>query len=184
MTYFFAKTGFALFFAAFLSSFLRVDIIFSAAVVFAVFGVFLLFYGKKSRDYAAILLAVTLGCGIIGFELNSNFYPAMALDGQIAEISGTVKEVSASGGNPVYTVETDYIGIEGALQNIKIKVTGWDDNSARPFDKISCEVAFISYAEKTDEELLSDRSKGISVYAYTKTAMEVIGKDDSCNRKC
>ncbi len=179
MIYFFAKTGFALFFAAFLSSFLRVDIIFSAAAVFAVFGIFLCFCGKKFRDYAAILLAVALGCGIIGSELNSNFYPAIALDGQAAEISGTVKEVSAAGGNPVYTVETDYIGIEGAPQNIKIKITGWDDNSARPFDKISCEVCFASYAEKTGEELLSDRSKGISVYAYTKTAMEVTGKEDS-----
>ncbi|MBR2041838.1 MAG: ComEC/Rec2 family competence protein [Oscillospiraceae bacterium] len=179
MLYFFAKVGFAMFFAAFLSSFLRMDIIFAAAAVFAVFGFCLFFFGKKYRDFAVVFCALSAGCAIVAFELLLNFYPAMALDGMTADVSGKVTEVSAAGGNPVFTVETDYIGIEGAPQNIKIKITGWEDNSAKPFDKISCRVSFISYSEKTDEEILTDRSRGISVYAYTKTAMNVTGSDHS-----
>ncbi len=178
MLYFFAKMGFAMLSAAFLSSFLRVDIIAVFALFLAGCGVCAGVFFKKSCA-AAVLVAASLGCLIVGAEVLFNFYPAAALDGAKAEISGTVKYVSAAGGNPVYTVDTDFIGIEGAPQEITVKITGWDDNSAKPFDKISCTVSFIAYAEEPGEEFFSNRSAGVSVYAYTETPFEVTGREDS-----
>lgn len=178
MLYLFAKAGFSMLAAAFLCSFLRVDIIAVLALFFAASGVFCLCFFKKR--YASVLLfSAFLGCVLIGKELLFSYYPAMALDGMKAEISGTVREVSAAGGNPIYTVDTDYIGISEAPQNIRIKVSGWEDNSAKPFDKISCEVIFTSYSEKPGEEFFSNRADGVSVYAYTETPFEVTGKERS-----
>ncbi|MBQ7123944.1 MAG: ComEC/Rec2 family competence protein [Oscillospiraceae bacterium] len=179
MTYLFAKLGFSVLLCAFVSSFLRMDFIAALAVIFILAVIFSVIYSKKFTDVSAVLSACALGCILIFSELLFDFYPAKGLDGVEAEITGTVKEVSASGGNPVYTVDTDFIDIEGAPQNIKIKISGWDDNSAKPYDIISCRVVFTVYGGENKSDILCDRAGGVSIYAYTKEPFEIIGRDES-----
>lgn len=179
MTFFFAKFGFAMLGAAFLSSFMNPyhGFILCGIVLFS--AVCFRFLSAKYRDFSAILFAVAAGFFVAAFGLISSYYPAAALDGMTAKIIGTVTDVSVTGGNPVFTVETDSVDIDGAPQKIKIKLSGWDDNAADPYDKISCRVSFISHGEKTAENFFADRSAGINVYAYTKEPLEVIGSDRS-----
>ncbi|MBQ4117598.1 MAG: ComEC family DNA internalization-related competence protein, partial [Oscillospiraceae bacterium] len=177
MTFFFAWFGFSVLFGAFAASFLN------PLHSFVLFGILIFaslcfrVYSKKLRDFSAVVLAVALGFFIVAFELITEFYPAAALDGTSGSITGTVTEVSVSGGNPVFTVKTDSIDIEGAPQKIALKLSGWDENAAKPYDKIFCKVSFAAYGEKDGTEFITDRSRGISVYAYSKEALEVTGED-------
>ena len=179
MTFFFAKFGFAMLGAAFLSSFMNPyhGFILCGIVLFA--AVCYRFFSVKYRDLSSILFAVAVGFFVAAFGLITSYYPAAALDGMTAKITGTVTDVSVTGGNPVFTVETDSVDIDGAPQKMKIKLSGWDDNAAYPYDKISCKVSFISHGEKDAEKLFTDRSAGINVYAYTKEPLVVIGTDRS-----
>lgn len=179
MIYFLTALGFSMLASSFAAAFLRVDIIFVFAAFFALFGIGLRIISKHHSEACAIFIAAALGFSLVGANLMGEYYPAKGLAGLSAEITGTVTEVSAGGGNPVYTVETDYIGIEGAPQNIKIKVSGWDENSAKPYDKISCSVTFYVYGGDDVSEILTSRSRGVSIYAYTDTPMEIIGRDES-----
>ena len=179
MIYFLAALGFSMLASSFAASFLRVDFIIVSAAVLAVTGIGLRIISKRHSEVCAVLIAAALGFCSVGINLITEYYPSKGLEGLSAEISGTVIEVSAAGGNPVYTVKTDYIGIEGAPQNITVKVSGWEDNSANAYDKIACSVTFYAYGGDDISEILTDRSGGISIYAYTQTPMEVIGKDNS-----
>ncbi|MBQ7875114.1 MAG: ComEC/Rec2 family competence protein [Oscillospiraceae bacterium] len=179
MIYFLTALGFSMLASSFAASFLRVDFIILFALLFVLTGIGLRIISKRHTELCAVFLAAALGFGLVGANLTTEYYPAKGLEGLSAEITGTVTEVSAAGGNPVYTVETDYIGIEGAPQNITVKVSGWDDNSADPYDKIACSVTFYVYGGDDISEILTDRSAGISIRAYTQTPIEVTGKDDS-----
>ncbi len=162
--------------AAFCGVFIRTDFLFLFGAIAAICGIGLRLFGKKYSDFLVLFIAAAVGFFAAGIYLVSDIIPATGLTGQTAEISGVVTEVSAGGGNPIYTVETDYIGIEGAPQKVKIKLSGWEDFSAKPYDKVSCEASFAVYGEGDFEEILSNRSRGISVYAYAKTPMEVTGE--------
>lgn len=177
MTFFFAWFGFSVLFGAFAASFLNPlhSFVLFGILIFASLCFRVCF--KKLRDFSAVVLAVALGFFIVAFELITEFYPAAALDGTSGSITGTVTEVSVSGGNPVFTVKTDSIDIEGAPQKITLKLSGWDENAAKPYDKIFCKVNFAAYGEKDGTEFITDRSRGISVYAYSKEALEVTGED-------
>lgn len=179
MVYFLAKFGFSMLCGAFVSSFLNPILGFSVGAVFLFASVGSAFLSKKFIGIPALLLAVFLGMGIVSADILRDRYPAMGLDGLSGVIRGTVTEVSAAGGNPVYTVKTDYIGIEGAKQNHIIKITGWSESSAEPFDRVSCEVSFRTYSDGNAEEFLTDRSRGVSVYAYTSSPMEIIGREEN-----
>ncbi len=177
MIYFFAVFGFSMLGAAFVSSFINPFHSFILCGIFAFISVCFRVFSKKYSDVSAVLFAVAAGLFCSALNLVADYYPAAALDGMTADITGTVTDVSVSGGNPVFTVKTDSINIDGAPQKINIKLSGWDENSAKPYDKISCTVSFISYGEKGTETFFTDRSGGISVYAYTKEALEVIGEN-------
>ncbi len=179
MPYLITKFGFAMLCAAFIASFIPPELsaVFGGVFLFGFFG--LLFFGKNFREKSALLLAVVLGFSIVAAKLYTEYYPAAALDKITANITGTVTEVSAAGGNPVYTVKTDSIDIEDSPQNITVRLSGWDENSADAFDKISCEVTFHVFGKQSSEDFFNNRSRGISVYAYTNSPMEIIGNDNS-----
>ena len=179
MVYLLAKLGFSMLACAFAASFLRADLVFVLGTAALLAGVCFCFFPKRSREFFAIFIAAALAFGLTGIRLVDDFYPSAALDGMTADISGTVTAVSAGGGNPVYTVETDYIGIEGAPQNITLRLSGWDENYAEAYDVISCTVTFRSYSESDISDFLANRSGGISVYAYTKTPISVTGRGEA-----
>lgn len=134
---------------------------------------------KESKDAVALILAAVLGLSVVAANLFFVHEPAKALDGLTADIEGVVTEVSVTGGNPVFTVKTEKIDIDGAPQKIKIRLSGWDENAAEAFDKIACKVSFISHENENFGTILTDRSAGTAVYAFTKEPIEVIGSDRS-----
>ena len=138
-----------------------------------------LFFGKRYRKVSALLISSAIGFGIVAANIFFEFYPALSLDGVSAEITGTVTEVSAKGGNPVFKIKTDSVDIENAPQKIEVLVSGWSENYAEPYDKVSCLVTFEVYDENEFSEVLASRSEKIKIYAYTKSPIEVMGKDDS-----
>lgn len=179
MIYFFAKFGFSMLGTAFISSFLNPYHSFILCTIILFCAGCFRFFSIKYKDLSAMLFAAALGFFVVALGLMLNYYPAAALDGMSAKITGTVTDVSATGGNPVFTVKTDSVSIDGAPQNIKIKLSGWGNNSAKPYDKISCTVSFISYGKNDAKNFFTDRSAGISVYAYTKDSLIVTGEDRS-----
>ncbi len=179
MTYFIAVFGFIMLISAFVSSFLRPELSFTFAAVSLLGCVGFFFLGNKNKKVPALFAAIFLGFITVAANVSGELYPAKALDGITAEISGKVTEISAGGGNPVYTVKTDFVGIEDAPQKLTVLLSGWDESSASEYDIISCSVTFRIFSEDDMSELMANRSKGISVYAYTNTPMEIIGKDNS-----
>ena len=177
MKYFFGYFGFFMLISAFAASFTEPlhGIIFG--IIFLLAAVCLRILSINFRDYSAILAAVSAGILAVSIGLIKDYYPAKYLDGMNAAITGTVVEVSASGGNPQFTIKTDSVDINGAPQKIKIILSGWDENSAQLYDKISCEVSFITHSEEDFSTVLKNRSQKISVYAYSKAPLEIIGTD-------
>ena len=179
MPYLITKFGFVMLISAFIASFAPIEFSFIAALVLVFGFIGFLFFGKGFREKAALFLAAAVGFSVVLIKLHNEYYPASALDGMTSYITGTVTEVSAGGGNPVYTVKTDSIDIDGAPQKIKIRLSGWEDNFAEVFDVISCEVTFRVFEKQNNENFLNDRSRGISVYAYTKSPLVITGNDHS-----
>ncbi len=168
--------GFLLLASAFFGSFLKADILFVFGAIALITGIFLILLSEKYRHFGLLFVAVTLGFGLIAINLLTQFYPASALDKSTAEIRGTVTEVRSGSGNTRYTVETDYIGIEGAPQKIKLRLSSYEGSYIKEYDKISCEAEFAVYNGSTDE-ILSDRASEISIYAYAKTPITVVGEE-------
>lgn len=179
MTHLLTKSGFIMLFCALCASFIRpgLAVFLGITAVFAAIG--FLCFGKSLRDISFIFAAAAIGFILSGIYVFDTVYPARALDGIKADIRGTVTEVSAGGGNPVYTVKTDYVGIDGAPQEITVLLSGWDESSAGEYDRISCSVVFYVYENSRMSEILADKAGKISVRAYTDSPMEVIGRDDS-----
>ena len=179
MAYFLSIFAFIMLFSAFVAVFIPLEfsLIFVFLLLFGSFG--FLFFGKRYRKVSALLISSAIGFGIVAANIFFEFYPALSLDGVSAEITGTVTEVSAKGGNPVFKIKTDSVDIENAPQKIEVLVSGWSENYAEPYDKVSCLVTFEVYDENEFSEVLASRSEKIKIYAYTKSPIEVIGKDDS-----
>ena len=179
MTYLIAKFGIVMLLAAFSASFIPAEYLLFLVFVAVFAAVGLCVLKKRLYEFSALIIAAAIGFGISAYETCVKIYPATALDGFSAEISGTVKEVDSGSGNPVYTVETDYIGIDGAVQKTLIQLSGWEENYAEPFDKISCEATFQVYEETDLAEMMTNRSRGVSVHAFLDSPLEITGKEDS-----
>ncbi len=179
MAYFVTFFAFIMLFSAFCAAFipLEISVVFAFCLILGSFGFFL--FGKKYRKISALLLSSAIGFAMVSANIFFGFYPALGLDGVSAEITGTVTEVSARGGNPVFKIKTDSVDAEGSAQKITVLVSGWDENFAEPYDKVSCEVTFRVQNEDEFSEILANRSGKIKIYAYTNSPIEVIGKDRS-----
>ena len=179
MPYFISVFAFIMLASSFVSSFIRPELSFIFAFI-ALFGCcgFLLF-GNNFKKISVLFAAAVLGFGIVAFRVSTEFYPAKALDGITADISGKVTEISAGSGNPVYTVKTDSVNIEGAPQKLTVLLSGWEENSASEYDIIECSVTFRVFSEDDLSELMANRSKGVSVYAYTNSPIKTTGHDSS-----
>lgn len=179
MTHLLAKSGFIMLFCALFALFIRPELSFflAFAAVFALVGFAAI--EKRFGDICIIFTAAALGFFLSGLHTVNYILPARALNGLRADITGTVTEVSSGSGNPVYTVKTGYIGIDGAPQNISVLISGWDESSANEYDIISCSAVFHIYENGGLSEILADKAGKISVRAYTDSPIEVIGKDRS-----
>lgn len=177
MAYFLIFLAFAMLFSAFAAAFipLEISVVFIVCFILGCTGFYI--FGKKYRSVSAILGAYAIGFGLVAANIFFGFYPSLSLDGISAEITGTVTEVSAKGGNPVFKIKTDSIDFEDAPQNTTVLVSGWNENFAEPYDKISCKVTFSVHQESGFSEILSNRAGKIKIYAYTNSPMEIIGKD-------
>ena len=179
MSYFLAFFAFITLFSAFIAAFIPLEfsLVFIFCLVLGCIG-FLLF-GKKYHRISALIASSAIGFGLVAANIFFGFYPALSLDGTSAEITGTVTEISAKGGNPVFKIKTDSVDIEGAPQKITVLVSGWNENFAKPYDKVSCNVTFSVYDSNDFGEVLENRAGKIKIYAYTNSPIEIIGKENS-----
>ena len=179
MPYFIAVFSFIMLVSAFVSSFIRPELSFAFASVLLFGCIGFLFFGKSSKKISILLAAAVIGFSATAIRVSTEFYPAKALDGLSAEISGKVTDISTGSGNPVYTVKTDSVDIEGAPQKLTVLLSGWDESSASEYDFITCKVTFRVFSEDDLSELMANRSEGVSVYAYTDSPINITGRDNS-----
>lgn len=179
MPYFFTVFAIIMLCSAFFASFipLKFSLILIICSVLGCVGFCV--FGRKYFRTAAFFASAAIGFSLVLANVLFVFNPSLGLDGISAEISGTVTEVSASGGNPVYTIKTDSVYVEGAPQKIKVLVSGWDENFAEVYDKVSCEVTFRIYENENLSNVLANHSGKISIHAYTNSPIKVIGEEHS-----
>lgn len=170
--------------SAFIASFIRPEISIILIICLLVGALGTLVFGKKYFKTALLFFAAALGFGLITINIFFDFYPALGLDGICANIIGVVTDISADGGNPVYTIKTDSVEVENAPQNITVLVSGWTDNFAECYDKVSCTVTFQVYDDFDRGDILANYSDKITVCAYTNSQIEVIGKEHSSFGYC
>ena len=179
MAYFLTFFAFIMLFSAFAAAFIPFEfsLVFTFCLILGSLG--FLVFGKKYYRISVLLASSAIGFGLVAANIFFGFYPALALDGTSAEITGTVTEISAKGGNPVFKIKTDSVDIEDAPQKITVLVSGWNENFAKPYDKVSCNVTFSVYDSNDFSEVLENRAGKIKIYAYTNSPIEVIGKENS-----
>lgn len=176
MFYKIAKFGFVMLLAAFIASFLPPELGAAAGAIFLLGGVIFCIVFKKFGMVKLCCFAAAAGTLLVSAHLAKVYYPQKALEGVTAEITGKVLEVSPGGGNHVFTVKTDFVGADGAPQKIKVKVSGWGENYAEPYDTVSCSVTFFTFADEEISEALTNRSGGVALYGYLNSPLEVTGE--------
>ncbi len=179
MVLFVTAFSFIMLISAFIASFIRPEISIILIICLIVGALGTLVFGKKYIKTALLFFASALGFGLISINIFFGLYPALGLDGICANITGVVTDVSADGGNPVYTIKTDSVEVENAPQNITVLVSGWNDNFAECYDKVSCTVTFQVYGDFDRGDILANYSDKITICAYTNSQIEVIGKEHS-----
>ncbi len=176
MLYKFAKFGFSMLLAAFVSSFLVPELGIAVGCVFVVAG-FVFWAALKKFDAARLCcFAAATGMIVVSLYLANEYYPQKALDGLSAEVTGRVTEMSFGQGRPSYTVKTDYISIDGAPQKITFKLIDWSKSDINVYDQISATVTFFTFDEEEISEVLTNRSGGVAVYAYMDSPLKVTGE--------
>ena len=152
MPYKFIKFGGFMLVAAFISSFLSPELsaVTGGILIFA--GIVFVFTVKGFNFVKLCIFGAAAGAILVSANLFLSYYPAQALCGEKAAITGTVTEISAGSGRPVYTVETESIGISGAPQQVKIRITGFFETKLSPYDKIKCTVTFAESSAAKQED--------------------------------
>lgn len=176
MLYKFAKFGFTTLLAAFLSSFLRPELGAAVGAVFLLGGIVFSVAFKKLGAIKLCCFAAATGMLLVAAYLGRVYYPQKALDGLTAEITGRVVDFSSGGGNHVFTVKTDSVSVDGAPQEITVKVSGWGENYAELYDNVSCSVTFFTFAEEEISDALTNRSGGVALYGYLNSPLKVTGE--------
>lgn len=179
MTYKFIKSGLFMLIAAFVAVFVspQLGIVLGGVLLVAEAVLFVAY--RELKNTRLCILGAAVGFLLVSVNLLINYYPAQALCGQKANITGTVTEVFAGNGRPYYTVKTDSIDLNGAPQNVTLKLFGFAEVSLAPYDKISLDVSFAENASSSKEDFLTDRTSGVSLYAYMSSGVSVIGKENN-----
>ena len=182
MPYKFIKFGGFMLVAAFISSFLSPELsaVTGGILIFA--GIVFVFTVKGFNFVKLCIFGAAAGAILVSANLFLSYYPAQALCGEKAAITGTVTEISAGSGRPVYTVETESIGISGAPQQVKIRITGFFETKLSPYDKIKCTVTFAESSAAEQEDFLTDRSGGIALYGYIDSSPDITGREENSLR--
>ena len=182
MPYKFIKFGGAMLAAALAAAFLPPELGAVIGGVTLLAGAVLTAVLKSCETAKICLFGAAAGAVLVAANLFVNYYPAQALRGEKAAVTGTVTEVSAGNGRPVYTVETESVGIKNAPQRLKIKLSGFYEANLSPYDKIKCGVTFAENTAAERNEFLTDRSGGIALYAYMISSPEVTGREENSLR--
>ncbi len=139
-------------------------------VLSAVAVIFLL--SKKLRQNRLILISVL--ASVLAFAAFSIYTfvivePVLQLDGYDANISATLCELPEEGnGKYSYTLKTDSIDIEGAKQEIKLKISTNNPINIDIYDKLKAKVHFYKAHDDSDSfnTLNYQNSKGIYINAF------------------
>lgn len=179
MQYLFSKIGFTMLAAALIASFLEKSLCAGAAVLLLAAGIVCAAALKNAKTAGVCLISAAAGFALVFISLLGSYYPAKALGGMNAEIEGIVTEISAGNGKAVYTVETSAVHLENAPQKLKLKLSGFGEFDLAQNDKIKCSVLFYTSSGENLTDTLSDRSGGVSVYAFMNSQPEVTGHGGS-----
>lgn len=179
MTYKFIKFGLFMLIAAFIAAFVSPQLGAVLGGILLVADAVLFVAFRKLKTARLCIFGAAVGFLLVSANLLINYYPAQALCGQKAQITGTVTEVFSESGCPYYTVRTDSIELTGAPQKVTLKLFGFEEVSLSPYDKISLNVSFVKNSVASKEGFLTDRTNGIALYAYMSSGIDIIGKDNS-----
>lgn len=140
-----------------------------ACVTLALFGTTLAV--KRLRSFKAIsvaLLVMSISFGSYAAQAKESLAPARALDGKDAVVSGTICELPVSAyGHTYYVLQTDKVGIDGAVQQLKIRLSTSHGLKADVYDHVEARVHL--YSPGSGEGFSSSSyyaSKGIYLLSY------------------
>ncbi len=182
MPYKFIKFGGAMLVCGLAASFLRPELCAAVGGVLLLTGAVFALVLKGGGSAKICLFGAAAGAILVAANLFANYYPAQALCGEKAAVTGTVTEVSTANGRPTYTLETESIALSGAPQRVKVKLSGFYETNISPYDKIKCTVTFAENDAGEREEFLTDRSGGIALYGYMSSSPEVTSREENSSR--
>lgn len=143
----------------------------------AISGMALIIYlfimnGRRS-GIIAVLISVIFSMGIYCAYYSVNVRPSEIFDGQTCEITGTITDCGVSYGRYQYVIDTESIAIEGAPQNVRMRLSSSYPIEADMCDNITTVVCFnqrTSLERSTEMRLLS---RGITATAYIPKDTEI-----------
>lgn len=182
MPYKFMKFGGTMLVCGLAVSFLPPELCAAVGGVLLLAGAVFALVLKGGGTAKACLFGAAAGAILVAANLFVSYYPAQALCGEKAAVTGTVTEVSTANGRPVYTVETESVALSGAPQQIKVRLSGFYEANISPYDKIKCTVTFAENDAAEREEFLTDRSGGIALYGYMSSSPEVTSREENSPR--
>lgn len=126
-------------------------VIFSAASVLFIASIAV----RKTRSAVAVplcLICVMLACTLFWVNYNSNYLKQLELDGKEAEAQFYIIDVEENNYyNYVYTVKTKAVSIDGAPQNIKLRLYSDNKIDANYYEIINGKIKLYSYADNSYE---------------------------------
>lgn len=148
---------------------------FTTAIMAAIIGIAASFFMREHRVKILIItIPIVIGFGVMSFCQSSAENISAKLGENTCVISGEVSEIPYEQyGRWYYVVTTDYVGIHGAPQKVKIRLTCRTSIEAKEGDKIDATVTFIQNSDEFgyDNET-SLRANGIQARAWCSPYVE------------
>ena len=145
------------------------DVNFTVAFMAALIGCAACFFAKEHRrDIVIVWLPVFLAFFVMGHFRAQAENISQTLGTQTCTLSGVVTEMPRRQyGRWYYIIKTDAIGIDGAKQKMKIRLTCRHSLEAREGDRILCTVTFVQNHDETgyDSETAL-RADGVAARAW------------------
>lgn len=139
------------------------------SIMVTVLGLVAIFFRSEwKRVTIIVLIPISLGFAVMSYEQTKIAAVSASLGTQTCTISGEITEIPRRQyGRWYYVVKTDSIGISGAPQSIKLRLTCRNSLEAREGDRVTATVTFIRNDNETgydsETSLLAD---GIQARAW------------------
>lgn len=161
-----AVIGFSYFLAMALGAFLRSELCYALALLFLLVGAVTFFVLKGKKHFLPfIFLSFAAALMVMGIYLSVNYYPALALSGQKAELSGTVTQIESAKGEHRFTIKVKSINLEAPPKSLKVILSSYGNVDLNLYDDISCTASLYSFGEEsTLSDTLYYRSGGVTLY--------------------